>query len=264
MTSEKKIAANRLNARRSTGPRTSRGKSRASGNAWRHGWAVVKTVPSTVSVEVQRVAEALCGDHATPALYEQAVIIAECEIVLLNLRAARVAAIKRNSIVGRKLERPNQQSCFSPNELMLAVEALVGGELRPAIRLLKRQTHALRGAIARVTNANAKIRVNEYNRADREESSPPPASRPDPSTQRSDKNQPATQVRNEVDAFQHALPELVSLERYERRALSRRNRAIRMFEATSIVAPFLRGGHVNCSNVSLPLSPSRRHWRLSS
>ena len=32
------------------------------------------------------------------------------------------------------------------------------------------------------------------------------------------------------------------LGRYEGRALSRRNRAIRMFQAISIVAPFLRGG----------------------
>jgi hypothetical protein len=80
MISEKKILANRLNAKKSTGPRTSRGKSRASGNAWRHGWAVAKPVPPTVSADVERIAKAICGDHASPALYEQAVIIAECEI----------------------------------------------------------------------------------------------------------------------------------------------------------------------------------------
>jgi hypothetical protein len=95
-----------------------------------------------------------------------------------------------------------------------------------------------------VTNANAKIGAKESDRADREESSPPPASCPDRSTQRSDEDQPATQVRDEVDAFQHALPELLSLERYERRALSRRKRAIRMFEAISLVAPFL-GREIN-------------------
>src|SRR6266550_487903 len=98
MASEKKIAANRLNAKRSAGPRTSRGKSRASGNAWRHGWAVAKSRHSTVSADVEGMAKAICGEYATPALYEQAVIIAECEILLLNLRAARVAAIKRHSI----------------------------------------------------------------------------------------------------------------------------------------------------------------------
>ena|SRR5262245_30683402 len=109
MTSERKIAANRLNARKSTGPRTARGKSRASGNAWRHGWSVAKIGHSAVSADVERMAKAICGEHATPALYEQAVIIAECEIVLLNLRGAGVAAIER-SIAGRKLERPNQRS----------------------------------------------------------------------------------------------------------------------------------------------------------
>jgi hypothetical protein len=47
--------------------------------------------------------------------------------------------------------------------------------------------------------------------------------------------------REEIDALIHALPELLSLERYERRAMSRRKRAVRMFEAISIVALFL--GH---------------------
>src|SRR5262249_3675968 len=89
MTSQKKILTNRLNAKRSTGPRTSQGKARASSNAWRHGWAVGKTVAFAVSADVERMAKAICGDHASPALYEQAVIIAECEMVLLKLRAAR-------------------------------------------------------------------------------------------------------------------------------------------------------------------------------
>jgi hypothetical protein len=114
MISEKKIAANRLNAKRSTGPRTSGGKSRASGNAWRHGWAVAKSGYSTVPADVERMAKAICGDHASPALYEQVVIIAECEIVLLNLRAARVAAIKRNSIKDGSSRDPINNHAFRP------------------------------------------------------------------------------------------------------------------------------------------------------
>jgi hypothetical protein len=38
-------------------------------------------------------AKAICGEHASAAQYEQALTIAECEILILNLRAARVAAI---------------------------------------------------------------------------------------------------------------------------------------------------------------------------
>jgi hypothetical protein len=239
MISEKKIAANRLNAKKSTGPRTSRGKSRTSRNAWRHGWAVAKTGRSPVSANAERMAKAICGHHASPALYEQAVIIAECETVLLSLRAARVALVKRNSIIGRDLQRPNQWSCFSSDELTPALEALAGGELRPAIRLLRRQTRALRALMARVARAKGNMGVNESDRGDREGSSPQPATCPYSSIGRSDEDQGAMQLGAEVDAFRHALPELVSLERYERRALSRRTRAIRMFNAIATVGSFL-------------------------
>jgi len=237
MMSEEKIAANRLNAKRSTGPRSSRGKSRASGNAWRHGWAVAKSRRSTVSADVERMAKAMCGEYAPPALYEQAVIIAECEIVLLNLRAARVAGIKRHSIVGQNPERLfNQLPCFLPSEWRPALEALAGGEVRPIIRLIKRQIRALRAPM--VANANGKIGAKESDRAHREESSPPRATNPVSSTKGSDEGRQTGQVRDEVDALQRALPELVSLERYERRAMSRRKRAIRMFEAISTFASF--------------------------
>ncbi len=239
MASERKIAANRLNARKSTGPRTARGRSRASGNAWRHGWSVAKIGQSAVSADVERMAKAICGEHATPALYEQAAIIAECEIVLLNLRCARVAAIER-SIAGRKLERPNQRSDFSTHkELSLTIRALASGDPRPATRLLTRTTRVLRAAMATVASANARIDVQGSNRTDRKESSPPPPICLDASNQGSGQDQPAEQVRDELDAFQHALPELISLESYERRIMSRRTRAIRMFEAISTVAPFL-------------------------
>jgi hypothetical protein len=117
-------------------------------------------------------AKAICGEHACPALYEQTVIIVECEIVLLNIRAARVAAIKRHCIVGQKLET-NQLPGFSANEFTFAFEALLGGELRPVIRLIKRQTRTLRAV--RMANADAKVGAKQSDRADRKESSPPSA-----------------------------------------------------------------------------------------
>ena len=107
MSSDDKISANRINARKSTGPRSAHGKSRASRNALRHGWAV-KGDDSTLSADVERMAKAICGDNTTAALYEQAVIIAECQLLILKLRAAGVAAMERNRVAGPKPEKLNQ------------------------------------------------------------------------------------------------------------------------------------------------------------
>ena len=108
MSSDDKIAANRMNAKKSTGPRSAQGKSRAGRNAWRHGWAVVKRVDSTVSADVERMAKAICGDNITPALYRQAIIIAECQLTILKLRAARAGAMERNRVAAPKPARRNR------------------------------------------------------------------------------------------------------------------------------------------------------------
>src|SRR5262245_54183686 len=212
MTSRKRILANRLNAKRSTGPRTPQGKSRASSNAWRHGWAVGKTAAFVVSADVERMAKAICGDHASPALQEQAVIIAECEMVLFKLRAARVAAIRRHGIVGRELERRNRDPCFV-NELTFAMEALVRGELRPTIKLLNRQTRALRAAVAQCKAGTTKIDPEGSSQAASLQSSLQLLT--GRARQQAGEVDPGPQPE-EVDALVHALPELVSLERYER------------------------------------------------
>lgn len=58
MTSPKQIAANRRNARKSTGPKTAKGKARASGNAMKHGILAEDTV---IEGEDRRVFEDLLG-----------------------------------------------------------------------------------------------------------------------------------------------------------------------------------------------------------
>jgi hypothetical protein len=104
-------------------------------------------------MDVKRMANAISGDQqADPDLYDLAVTIARWQLVLLKVRAARIAAMERQRMTDPKVDHLKQ--------------------LVPDL--------------------------------------------------------PADEA-------------WAQLGRYERRALSRRNRAIRMFEAISIVAPFLRG-----------------------
>jgi hypothetical protein len=151
MTSDKQLAANRLNAKKSSGPKTLSGKLQSSQNAWRHGLAAAMNAKPTLSTDIKRMANAICGDkHADPDLYDLAVAIARWQIVLLKVRAARNATTEPLNTISPKAE---------------GVE-----ELAPAV----------------------------------------------PSDE-----------------------ECVRLDHYDRRARSARNRAIRKFQAISIVAPFL-------------------------
>jgi hypothetical protein len=62
MSSERQIAANRANAKRSTGPKTLVGKLTSSRNAFRHGFAGLQSDPAT-SVKVDAIALALAGSR---------------------------------------------------------------------------------------------------------------------------------------------------------------------------------------------------------
>jgi hypothetical protein len=149
MTSECKTDANRENARQSTGPRTSRGKARARRNAVRHGLGSVKFGDGGLSEKVERIAKMISKDDTDPFQYEQAIIIAESQVLVARVRAARLAAIERM----RKSAVENS-----------AIDSI-----------------------------------------------------PDKG--------------DDVDSLCAALPQLLGLERYEQRALSRRRRAIRRFDA---------------------------------
>jgi hypothetical protein len=97
MTSEAKIAANRRNALRSTGPRTAAGKTRVRRNALRHGLAAVVAGDPAVTAEVERVAVAICGEHADPLEREQALIVAEAQMTLKQIHRTRAKIIEQLS-----------------------------------------------------------------------------------------------------------------------------------------------------------------------
>ena len=95
MTSERKIAANRLNGRKSCGPRSAAGKFIASRNALRHGFAAVTHHNPVPPLDVERFAKALCGDDDDPLLFEQALAISHQEFVLRAISEQQLAVLER-------------------------------------------------------------------------------------------------------------------------------------------------------------------------
>jgi hypothetical protein len=88
-----RVRANRRNARRSTGPRTSEGKSRVAKNAVQHGLAIpVTTDPALVDAS-ERLARIIAGHDVDPARLEGARRVAEAQIDLLRVRRVRVALL---------------------------------------------------------------------------------------------------------------------------------------------------------------------------
>jgi hypothetical protein len=117
MSSDKKIAASRINAKKSTGPTSLRGKLQSSRNAWRHGFAAATNPEPTVSAGVKRMANAICGNkRADPDLYDLAVTIARWQIVLLEVRAARIAADERQRMTHPEVDRVKELVPGLPTE----------------------------------------------------------------------------------------------------------------------------------------------------
>jgi hypothetical protein len=95
MSSEKQIAANRRNGRRSKGPRSQAGKARASRNALRHGLASISCRNPAFAPQIEGIARAICPDTSNPSLFEQALIIGETTCVLGCVCAERIARVER-------------------------------------------------------------------------------------------------------------------------------------------------------------------------
>jgi len=90
ITTAHQLAANRANARKSTGPRTAAGKARSRGNARRHGFAARALGARGADPAFGRIVAALCAADGDPLLREQAVIIADAQLQIQRIRMARV------------------------------------------------------------------------------------------------------------------------------------------------------------------------------
>ena len=217
MTSERKIAANRKNARKSTGPQTGEGKARASRNAMRHGLDAAKLVQPGVCNQADRIAKMICGDRPGALLYDQAVIIAESQILLTRVRTARVAAVERMRKGTFKVPPP-LPGFPTRDELDGLVDQLRQGNLGHVVKVVKRMTSSLKAGVRMQALADARGKSEQ------------PIQDAYTAALRAAYDE-ANEERDDLACVSRALPEILSLERYERRALSRRRRAIRRFTA---------------------------------
>jgi hypothetical protein len=89
MASAKQIAANRANAQRSTGPKTAAGQLKSSRNSYRHGLSLPLSVDLQTRANIETLAQAIAGEHATEDQLQVAELIAEAQLDLKRIRATR-------------------------------------------------------------------------------------------------------------------------------------------------------------------------------
>lgn len=90
MTLSKRQIANRTNAQRSTGPRSASGKASSRLNATKHGLAVPASALPDLAQEVAQLAQQIAGQgDENPAVREAATRVAEAAIDVLRVRQAR-------------------------------------------------------------------------------------------------------------------------------------------------------------------------------
>jgi hypothetical protein len=103
MATERQIAANRRNAVKSTGPRSSAGKRRARRNSCRHGLSVAAAGRPE---QVEKLARKIAGAGADAMVLEQARSVAQAQLDLTQIRRIRTSLIRRMAEFGA-LETPD-------------------------------------------------------------------------------------------------------------------------------------------------------------
>jgi len=126
MTSQRKISANRANARRSTGAKTADGKRRSARNAVRHALSIPVQSDPKLSEPVETLTRQIAGCSRIPRLEQLARHIAEAQIEFCRARHARY------QVFSEILEHPyfacsdqERRNAASPSSLQLADLALL-------------------------------------------------------------------------------------------------------------------------------------------
>jgi hypothetical protein len=106
MASERQIAANRANAKRSTGPKTLVGKMKSRRNALRHGLSLPLPFDMEASARGEAIVRALTHDHASDEQLTAATELAQAQLELQRIRAVRAELVAR--VASGDLEEPQR------------------------------------------------------------------------------------------------------------------------------------------------------------
>ena len=108
MATDKQIAANRANSKRSTGPKTAAGRLKSSRNAYRHGLACSLRLDAASTVKAATMARILTGERADEMELLAATEVAQAQLELLQIRALRAQIMSEVDLVAcdpKKLAR---------------------------------------------------------------------------------------------------------------------------------------------------------------
>jgi hypothetical protein len=199
---------------RSGGPRTIAGKTRSSLNALRHGLATRHQ--SAPPDAVDRLAQAICGGKDEAELLAAARAIAETSFVLHAIRRQKIIAIERLK------DATATALCKGDNSFILAkarfLEAWIAYR---EIRKLVPQVMKKYDVKIPHTDLNGDIVPVEIKALVEE-----PTDEEQERALEFARREILRQQRNEYEAVEGAIPDLIRMERYERRAWSRQKRAI--------------------------------------
>src|SRR5262249_49768857 len=92
---KQKPPPNRPTPRKSGGPRPAEEKIPPTRNPFRHGLAAISHDNPVYCAEIEQAAKAICEGDSEPLLFEQALIIAENDLILRHVRTQRIFVIER-------------------------------------------------------------------------------------------------------------------------------------------------------------------------
>jgi hypothetical protein len=105
LATERQIAANRANAKRSTGPKTAAGRLKSSRNALRHGLSLPLRLDIETSAKAEAIARALTGDQTNEEKLVAATELARAQLDLLRIRKIRTDLMAQSDLTSGNLDQ---------------------------------------------------------------------------------------------------------------------------------------------------------------